>query len=326
MRKLWIAIQQIKYIFRFVALLPELIKHSGGLKISLSKALPRCRQAGLAGIKREIPQLVRTYKALTMIDRNGFGLEIGPSHNPLAPKNRGFKVHILDHCSACELREKYKEHGVNLENIETVDFVWHGEPLHELVGKQQFYDWIIASHVIEHIPDLINFLQECEQLLKSNGVLSLVIPDKRYCFDYFNSTTSTGELLDTFDQKRRRPSPGKVFDHFANAAKLNGQIAWPQGYTGAISLAHDFREAYANWEKAVTSSDYIDVHNWRFTPSSFRLILSDLQALGLTGLVIAKEFDTVGCEFFVTLRKTSPADTPARLELLSRVKADERYM
>lgn len=179
-------------------------------------------------------------------------MEIGPSHNPIAPKKNGFNVHILDHASAEELRNKYQGHDVNLDNIEEVDFIWHGESLHELVGSEQCYDWIVASNIIEHIPDLITFLMECERLLKPDGVLSLIIPDKRYCFDYFNPTTSTGELLDAFEQKRKRPSPGKVFDHFADAVKRNGQIAWGKGAEGTIDLAHTFSETHAHWEMAST--------------------------------------------------------------------------
>jgi glycosyltransferase involved in cell wall biosynthesis len=283
---------------------------------------PRVELLAPPGARPQQTQLSRIDKALIMVDRKGLGLEIGPSHNPLAPKRQGFNVHILDHASAEELRTKYKGHGVNLENIEEVDFVWRGEPLHELVGREQGYDWIIASHVIEHTPDLITFLAECERLLKPDGMLSLIIPDKRYCFDYFNAATSTGELLDAFEQKRKQPSPGKVFDHFAGAAKRNGQIAWGQGDAGTIGLVHSFGEACAHWEKATTSRDYIDVHNWRFTPNSFRLILADLQMLGLTGLGLAKEFDTEGCEFFVALRKTSATVAPDRLELLNRVRVD----
>lgn len=268
-------------------------------------------------------EITREEKTFHLLEKTGLGLEIGPSHNPIAPKVKGFNVHILDHASAAELREKYIGHDVNLENIEEVDFVWHGEPLHELIGREQCYDWIIASHVIEHTPDLIAFLAECARLLKPTGVLSLVIPDKRYCFDYFNAPTSTGELLDAFAQKRKLPSPGKVFDHFASAAKLNGQIAWGQGAAGAINLVHSFDEARSHWEMATTSENYIDVHNWRFTPSSFRLILTDLQLLGLTGLDFAKEFDTVGCEFFVALRKSSAAIAQDRLGLLNGVKVNK---
>lgn len=269
-------------------------------------------------------QLNRIDKALIMVDRKGLGLEIGPSHNPLTPKKEGFNVHILDHASAEELREKYKGHGVNLGNIEEVDFVWHGEPLHELVGREQCYDWIIASHVIEHTPDLITFLVECERLLKSDGVLSLIIPDKRYCFDYYNAPTSTGELLDAFEQKRKRPSPGKVFDHFVGATTRNGNIAWSAAHDGPIEFVHTFVEAQAHWGRARSTTDYIDVHNWRFTPASFRLLLNDLQVLGLTELGIKTEFDTVGCEFYVTLGKSKSVLAMNRLLALEKV-LDEAY-
>jgi len=34
---------------------------------------------------------------LRYIDKNGHGVEIGPSHSPVAPKRAGYKVHIIDH-------------------------------------------------------------------------------------------------------------------------------------------------------------------------------------------------------------------------------------
>ena len=72
-------------------------------------------------------RMTREDNALYALNKNGVGLEIGPSHNPIAPKSRGFNVHILDHASAEELRTKYQGHGVNLHNIEEVDFIWSGQ-------------------------------------------------------------------------------------------------------------------------------------------------------------------------------------------------------
>ena len=69
----------------------------------------------------------RREKLFHHIDQNGYGLEIGPSFNPLAPKKDGYKVHILDHMDREQLIAKYTGHNVPLENIEEVDFVWNGE-------------------------------------------------------------------------------------------------------------------------------------------------------------------------------------------------------
>jgi predicted SAM-dependent methyltransferase len=270
-------------------------------------------------LNRLILKTSREDKVFHLLDKTGLGLEIGPSHNPIAPKNKGFNVHILDHASAAEIRDKYQGHGVNLDNIEEVDFVWQGESLQELIGKTSCYDWIIASHVIEHVPDLISYLQQCEALLKPDGILSLVIPDKRYCFDYFSSSSSTGNVLDAYAEKRVKPSHGQVFDHIANASKRNGNIAWgADDLGGADELVHTFAEAQAHWVRSVSTTDYIDVHCWRFTPASFRLLISDLQGLGLIGLKIEAEFDTTGCEFYVALAKCS--DVPMKLDRLSTLQ------
>ncbi len=265
----------------------------------------------------------RRERVLFGLNMDGLGLEIGPSHNPVVPKSEGYNVHTLDHLSADDLKKKYADHGelgVNVENIEQVDFVWNGEPLPELIGSKQCYDWIIASHVIEHVPDMISFLQQCEQLLTHGGKLSLVIPDKRYCFDYLSPLSTTGQFLDAFEQKRSRPSVGQVFDHFANSCKKDGEIAWtePVNKNSHIELLHPIGQAISLGWHWVNSSEYIDVHCWRFTPASFRLLIDDFKALELLKLEEVSNFDTEGHEFYVTLSKRmmEVGDSTSRSEKL----------
>ncbi len=218
------------------------------------------------------------------------------------------------------MRRKYRGHGVNLENIEEVDFVWSGEPFPELIGDTGCYDWIIASHVIEHVPDLITFFQQCETLLKPQGILSLVIPDKRFCFDPFSPVSSTGNLLDAYAEKCLKPNSGQVFDCFANASKRNGNIAWADDSQGEPDeLVHQFSDSQDHWARSISTADYIDTHCRRFTPSSFRLILTDIQKLNLTTLGIFEVYDTEGCEFYVSLRKNFPQEDFERFELLGKI-------
>lgn len=248
--------------------------------------------------------LDRKDKIFYSINKNGLGLEIGPSHNPIAPKKDGFKVHILDHMSKDQLRKKYKNHDVNINNIEEVDFVWHGESYQDLIGKTNYYDWIISSHVIEHTPDLISHLQQCEALLKPKGILSLVIPDKRYCFDHFLPVTFTGEILDAFQERRIRPSPGQIFNYFSSTCKLDEKIAWNIDYKGEYKLLHDYNQACNLYKQYYINNEYVDVHCWRFIPTSFKLLITDLQKLQLTKLNIKKSFETHGCEFYMSLEKS----------------------
>lgn len=257
------------------------------------------------------------------INKNGLGLEIGPSHNPVAPKRQGFNVEIVDHLDQQGLIEKYRHHGVDVDAIESVDYVWSGEPLSELIADTGRYDWIIASHVIEHVPDVIGFLDECQKLLKPAGVLSLAVPDKRFCFDHFRPISSTGDLIQAHLEKRRRHPPGWVFDYFSSAASLNGVITWVQGNRGTLKYIHPIEQARQLFMSSLAQdSPYIDIHGWRFTPSSFRLVLLELRFLELIGLNEVCFVESRGCEFFVSLSADSAPIALDRLQLARQVERE----
>lgn len=259
---------------------------------------------------------------LRHIDKNGVGLEIGPSHSPVAPKRSGFKVDILDHLNREQLVEKYLAHDVSLESIEDVDFVWSGEPYLELTGKPSHYDWIIASHVIEHTPDLIRFFHDCHSILKRDGVLSLAIPDKRYCFDYFRPLTGLAKVIDAHFYSHSIHSPGSAAEYFMNVVSKGKKIAWSKGSTGDFEFVHTLEDAIGATKSVVEDNAYLDVHAWCFTPHSFRLLLNDLYHLGYSPFQEMAFHEASGCEFFVTLNKQGNETRISRLDLLNKIQAE----
>jgi len=247
-----------------------------------------------------------------------FGLEIGPSYNPVAPKNQGYNVETTDYTSAANLREKYKDEAVDISLIEEVDYVTDGQRISSII-KNKHYDYILASHVIEHIPDIVGFFKDCEFLLKENGVLILAVPDKRYCFDVFKPLSSTGDILQAYLEQRTRHPLGKYFDDLAYNASCNDSIAWSQDTIGSIKLMHSVTEATKKVESIKESKEYHDVHGWRFTPDSFRLIINDLFQAGYISLKEKDFHDTLGCEFFITLSRSGtgcPVDREIFLETM----------
>ncbi|MDO4905648.1 MAG: methyltransferase domain-containing protein [Lautropia sp.] len=268
----------------------------------------------------------RTDIILQSINRNGLGIEIGPSHSPIAAKRDGFDVHVIDHMSREGLVDKYQDHGVDLDAIEEVDFVWKGGSYTDLVGQRNHYDWIIASHLIEHTTDLIGFLNDCADLLKDDGVLSLAVPDKRYCFDHFRPITPLSRIIDTHFNQERVHTAGVVAEYFLNVVKKNGQIAWNDNDRGTFEFVHTLDDARNGMESVRKNGAYLDVHAWCFVPSSFRLIIHDLHALGLIPLKEVSFHPTAGFEFFVTLSKRG-TDTPAmsRMDLLQAIDQEIVY-
>jgi SAM-dependent methyltransferase len=240
--------------------------------------------------------------------REDLGLEIGAGFNPVVPKADGWNVETVDHLSREALVEKFRPHGVDVSKIEPVDHVWRGEPLDDLVGPHKCgrYRYVVASHVIEHIPDLIGFLTAVGRLLGPGGVLSLAIPDKRHCFDFFRPLTSTGELLEAHAAGRKRHTLRVAFDAVAYATVRSGSIAWDASQSGDLTLARDFSKAAAVVDAfEEDGADYHDFHHWTFVPSSFALAITELRALGLLELDVARTFPGAGCEFYVALQKTA---------------------
>jgi SAM-dependent methyltransferase len=256
------------------------------------------------------------------INAAGLGLEIGPSHNPVAPKKEGFRVHVMDHLSREGLVEKYKDHGVQLDNIEEVDFVWSGQSFKDLTGGERQYDWIIASHVIEHTPDLIGFLNECESILKPGGVLSLAVPDKRYCFDHFRPVTGLGKIIDAHLAKDTVHSPGNVAEYFMNVVAKDGNIAWNGDGPGEYRFLHGLKDASWGMQVVKEQKAYLDIHAWCFVPHSFRLLVQDLHALGLIQLQEHSYETTIGHEFFVTLATDSQKPQPERLDIVQSMNQE----
>lgn len=135
------------------------------------------------------------------VSRERPGIEIGLWCNPIAPKRDGYRTTVIDVREQEPLRQMAEKRGIAAEkvaNLESVDIVGDASRIAELVraaGITTRYGWIISSHSLEHLPDPISFLAGCGELLDPDGLLGMVIPDKRFCFDRFQPLTTLGGML-----------------------------------------------------------------------------------------------------------------------------------
>lgn len=277
----------------------------------------------------------RNDRVLAAVDTGGVGLEIGPSYNPIAAKSAGFDVRTMDHASRADLVAKYSKMGMpaeQLDRIEDVDFIWNGEPLTAVVGTDQRFDYIIASHVVEHTVDLIAFLNECGALLTDSGVICLVVPDKRFCFDHLRPLTSAGQLVEAHLFSTAVHGPASFIDTQLLRVRRNGtDDTWTPATADGIGVVP------CSWDRVqeitsyvVPQDTYIDIHRWMFTPSSFRLLIHDLVGLGYLQVTVDDISETHGYEFFVQLRQRSrdphtyDIASDERWQMLMAVEADLR--
>jgi predicted SAM-dependent methyltransferase len=257
---------------------------------------------------KQLVEMTREETLRSMFDATGFGLEIGPSYNPLLPKAMGYNVETADHASAAELRSKYETLEGAEAKIEEVDYILDGRPIVDVIGHRGRYDFIFASHVIEHMPDIVRFLQSCQALLKESGVLVLAVPDKRFCFDTFRPLSSVGSVVQAFMESRARHTTETIFDYLFYYAKRGHQDVWIERDTHGLHLAHSLDEVMRRVDASANFNGYTDAHAWVFVPESFSLIVGALRSMGMIGFQIAdlRKYEGVTCkhEFYVVLKKS----------------------
>ncbi len=246
---------------------------------------------------------------MTGISKTDKLIEIGPSINPLAPKAYGWNSMSIDHADQATLRDKYRyDSTINLEKIEQVNFVWKQGSLCDAVPIEYHntFDIFLASHVIEHHPNLIDFLESAHKLTAPSGHMILAIPDKRTCFDMYRSLSSTGEAIQAHLEKRSRHTVATVFDFNSKAVVKNGLPGWLMTDTHQptfLTLNIEVVQAQC----LAAQSEYIDAHAWIFCPASFELIMVELARLGYTDWKIDRIEPTPSTEFFAWLSKGGKA-------------------
>ncbi len=231
----------------------------------------------------------------------GCGLEFGPLDVPIVTREMG-AVRYADHASTEELKVKNRENPfVNLDRIVAVDYVVGAKPLPEIVVADSPFEYVVASHVIEHVPDPVRWLLEIRAILRSQGVLSLAIPDKRYCFDYYRRPTTAADVLEAYLRGDRKPGFRQLFEHLSAFATVDGSLTWTEGTAAEPTRKMSTRQAWDIAREAASDGNYHDVHCWVFTPATFFAILATLIELDLLDFVVVRYFPTEGHEFCVSL-------------------------
>ena len=291
-----------------------------------SKVTGRSGSAGSAPSLPKVSRLqVRRDFVFRTADRDGTILEIGPAHNAILPKREGFRTRTVDYLDRAGLVEKYKDFTqYSPDDIEDVDYVIPaGASMSDVIDDR--FDLVLASHVLEHSLSLIDFINDCANLLAPNGVLSLVMPDHRYCFDRFRERSSIGRVIDASIDTPTVHTVGTMTEFSLNAVRHGGTTSWRAGHKGRYQFVHDLDYAKASAESA-RAGTYIDVHNWVFSPNHLRLMLQDLHALGLVSVREASFQDTIGHEFFLNLTVAGPGTGLTREALVVLADAELTVM
>ena len=128
----------------------------------------------------------------------GDGIEIGALSAPLelTGNARVSRVRYVDRFPKAELLLLFPELQADAGKIREPDVlceIIEGLP----AFADDSLDFVIACHLIEHLPDPVHFLRESWRVLRAGGRLFLAVPDRRYTEqDLKRELTTLEHLLD----------------------------------------------------------------------------------------------------------------------------------
>jgi len=210
------------------------------------------------------------------------GIEIGALANPIVPPSD--RVFYVDHLDTPGLVHKYrKDPSIDVSKIVQVGGVWGEQSLAQAAAGVAPVDYIVASHVIEHVPNLVGWLAELASVLKDAGEVRLAVPDRRHTFDFARRETQLPEVLEAHITGARRPSAGRVLDFAVNFREVDCLRSWREPPDPErLKHAYDVPKALQLAREVIDNGAYHDVHCWVFTPASFAQLMEQMARLGLS--------------------------------------------
>jgi predicted SAM-dependent methyltransferase len=134
------------------------------------------------------------------------GLEFGPHSQPMVFKTEG-NVKYADYFT----RDQHLKTPVpESENIPETDFLLGPGSYRDYIHGT--FDYVIANHVLEHAPNMVQFLRTLAEMTYPDGVIFLAIPDKKYTFDKYRQNTTLAHVLADFYSDQKTASPEHMLE------------------------------------------------------------------------------------------------------------------
>jgi SAM-dependent methyltransferase len=221
---------------------------------------------------------------------SGVGLDLGPGHQPFPTSYRGVRVLLVDRWMPEQNLALFPELGdAQFPRPHVVCDLARSSL--DAFGSSTM-DFVIASHVVEHMPNPLGFLDGIHTVLRPGGTLVLVVPDRRKTFDRGRSATEISHVVDD----HRRDVRLIEDEHVEQVLENDGIDIW--------SMSAAERSELASYHR----SRSIHVHCW--APWEFNEVLAHaIEHLGhrweLVDATLCGEGGPEGIEFGYVLRRSA---------------------
>ncbi len=200
---------------------------------------------------------------------SGDGIEIGAQHEP-APLPETCRVRYVDAISREQAISLFPE--IDHARLVTTDVICNLDR-DPLPFRDETFDFVVLSHVIEHVANPVRVIGEIFRVLRNGGRALIAAPDKRFTFDRTRAITPLESLLADFRQRRKEVPDERYVDFLRGAG------------------AHVFEEVPLRIEHHVERARSRREHCSVWDSQAFRAFLQGaLQATGRSAKVLREHF------------------------------------
>lgn len=256
--------------------------------------------------QKTLPTLgLREKKITSALNLGGKGIEYGPLNRAILSK-KYYNISYVDYADRASLSAHYGNNpDVDVSLIPEIDIVTGGKLISEFLPEESI-DYVVASHVMEHVPDLLGWLESNLRVLKLGGRIAVAFPDKRYCFDLKRKNSTISDVMAAYLERRTKPSFQQICDHFWNVSKAKAVDCWKESTTpDNAEYIHDRKTIVDTLRKMEAREDYIDCHCWVFPDFKFLETMNEIRSITNAGFEVVSFYPTQKntLEFYVTFEK-----------------------
>src|SRR6266480_3163695 len=172
-----------------------------------TRIVSRYKKSGVRGIVSAIDQRLRRqctglpeFHSCKRFFRNKYGLEIGGPSAIFQADTLWPVYSLASRVDGCNFGASTVWEGSIQEGMHYIagknmgyQFIAEASKLHMIPSSK--YDFLLASHCLEHMANPLSAFQEWLRVLKKKGVIFLVLPDKGETFDHRRPVTSFSHLV-----------------------------------------------------------------------------------------------------------------------------------
>ncbi|MCZ6689420.1 MAG: class I SAM-dependent methyltransferase [Planctomycetota bacterium] len=186
----------------------------------------------------------------------GRGLEIGAFTRPTRLRAAVAQAIYVDCVDAETVRRVSPEYED--ERLVAPDVLVPGETLKGIDDASQ--DFVISSHVLEHMEDPLGALSEWHRVLVPGGDLFLAIPDMRFTFDRTRPRTTLAHLIQDHEDGGR----GSRESHIREFGRAHHELKKEKDLRDFVKLVdeNDYKVHFHVWipDDVLEAVRYTDTH------------------------------------------------------------------